>query len=63
MIQNKDIPCPHCGSPVIDGKCEDVGGHFCQYTRDEDLCVGIEIEAGVYSGCDQSGGDCPRCGC
>jgi len=23
---------------------------------------GIEIEPGVFSGCDQSGGDCPRCG-
>lgn len=25
-------------------------------------CPGIEIEPGVYSGCDQSGGDCPTCG-
>jgi DNA repair exonuclease SbcCD ATPase subunit len=25
-------------------------------------CLGIEIEPGVYSGCDQSGGDCPICG-
>lgn len=25
-------------------------------------CPGFEIEPGVYSGCDQSGGDCPVCG-
>ena len=25
-------------------------------------CPGIEIEPGVFSGCDQSGGDCPTCG-
>jgi len=24
-------------------------------------CPGIEIEPGVFSGCDQSGGDCPTC--
>lgn len=25
-------------------------------------CPGLEIEPGVWSGCDQSGGDCPTCG-
>ena len=25
-------------------------------------CPGIEIEPGMWSGCDQSGGDCPTCG-
>jgi hypothetical protein len=25
-------------------------------------CKGMEIEPGVFSGCDQSGGDCPTCG-
>ena len=25
-------------------------------------CPGFEIEPGVYSGCDQSAGDCPTCG-
>ena len=25
-------------------------------------CKGIEIEPGVFSGCDQSVGDCPECG-
>jgi hypothetical protein len=25
-------------------------------------CNGIEIEPGVFSGCDQSAGDCPTCG-
>ena len=25
-------------------------------------CPGFEIEPGVFSGCDQSGGDCPTCG-
>lgn len=28
----------------------------------EPLCLGIEIEPGVFSGCNQSAGDCPRCG-
>lgn len=26
------------------------------------LCPGFEIEAGVWSGCNQSAGDCPTCG-
>ena len=25
-------------------------------------CPGLEIEPGVFSGCNQSGGDCPTCG-
>lgn len=25
-------------------------------------CKGIEIDPGVFSGCDQSAGDCPTCG-
>lgn len=25
-------------------------------------CPGIEIEPGVFSGCRQTGGDCPTCG-
>jgi hypothetical protein len=25
-------------------------------------CRGIEIEDGVFSGCDATGGDCPSCG-
>jgi hypothetical protein len=25
-------------------------------------CKGIEIEPGMFSGCDQSAGDCPACG-
>lgn len=25
-------------------------------------CTGIEIEPGIFSGCDQSAGDCPVCG-
>lgn len=25
-------------------------------------CPGMEIEPGVFSGCNQSGGDCPTCG-
>lgn len=24
-------------------------------------CMGMEIEPGVFSGCDASGGDCPSC--
>lgn len=27
-----------------------------------DKCKGMEIEPGVYSGCDASAGDCPTCG-
>lgn len=26
--------CPICESPIIDGKCEDVGGKNCRYTVD-----------------------------
>jgi hypothetical protein len=29
---------------------------------DGKYCAGIEIEPGIFSGCDQTGGDCPRCG-
>ena len=29
---------------------------------DSDKCLGIEIEKGVFSGCNQSAGDCPTCG-
>jgi len=25
-------------------------------------CPGMEIEPGIFSGCNQSGGDCPTCG-
>ena len=25
-------------------------------------CPGLEIEDGIFSGCNQSGGDCPTCG-
>jgi len=28
----------------------------------EQVCQGIEIAPGVYSGCDASAGDCPECG-
>lgn len=28
----------------------------------ETKCDGFEIEPGVFSGCDQSAGDCPVCG-
>lgn len=27
-----------------------------------EACLGFEVEPGVYSGCDQSAGDCPSCG-
>jgi hypothetical protein len=26
--------CPFCGSLIVDGKCEDVGGNNCQYTEE-----------------------------
>ena len=32
------------------------------FSVDEALCKGIEVESGVFSGCDQSAGDCPMCG-
>lgn len=32
------------------------------FSVDEALCKGIEVEPGVFSGCDQSAGDCPMCG-
>lgn len=33
-----------------------------RYFTAEVDCPGIEIEYGVFSGCNQSSGDCPRCG-
>ncbi len=30
--------------------------------QSEITCKGIEIESGVFSGCTQTGGDCPECG-
>lgn len=32
------------------------------FSAQEVACSGFEIEPGVFSGCDQSGGDCPECG-
>lgn len=32
------------------------------FSVDEALCKRIEVESGVFSGCDQSTGDCPMCG-
>ena len=29
---------------------------------ESDKCPGIEIEPGVYSGCEPGAGDCPTCG-
>ena len=33
-----------------------------RYFMAEPICPGIEIEPRVFSGCNQSGGDCPACG-
>lgn len=33
-----------------------------RYFTAEADCPGIEVEPGVFSGCNQSAGDCPRCG-
>lgn len=38
-----------------------VPGLACPYHGGPE-CPGIEIEPGVFSGCDQSSGDCPVCG-
>lgn len=32
------------------------------FSAEATKCKGIEIEPGVFSGCDQSAGDCPVCG-
>ena len=36
------------------------GGRF--FSAEALPCKGIEIEPSVFSGCDQSAGDCPTCG-
>ena len=33
-----------------------------RYFTAEVDCPGIEVEPGVFSGCNQFAGDCPRCG-
>ena len=38
------------------------GGERFFIAEERPACKGIEIEEGVYSGCDGSGGDCPVCG-
>ena len=32
------------------------------FSADALSCKGMEIEPGVFSGCDQTAGDCPTCG-
>lgn len=32
------------------------------FSAEPAICSGIEIEPGVFSGCDASAGDCPECG-
>lgn len=32
------------------------------FSAEPALCKGMEIEPGVFSGCDASAGDCPECG-
>lgn len=34
LIECKELECPICGSPIVDGRCEDVGGNNCGYTND-----------------------------
>jgi hypothetical protein len=41
---------------------EDVQHIRAAFEAAADKCKGIEIEPGVYSGCDASAGDCPTCG-
>lgn len=46
----------------LDGKYHGyVPGLACE-AHGGPACPGIEIEPGVYSGCNRSGGDCPTCG-
>ena len=63
------IPAGFCdadafGKPTEEGRHRyphHVPGLAC-YEHGGPRCPGIEIEPGVFSGCDQSGGDCPVCG-
>ena len=32
------------------------------WVEESNRCCGVEIEPGVFSGCDASAGDCPACG-
>ena len=39
-----------------------IGRGYRFFSAESVPCKGIEIEPGVYSGCDASAGDCPVCG-
>lgn len=39
-----------------------IGGDQKKFTAEEVDCRGIELEPEIYSGCTQTGGDCPVCG-
>lgn len=68
MWQN-GLPAGFCNDPAF-GEPDEYGrlrydGYvpcLACYGHGGPRCPGIEIEPGVFSGCDQSAGDCPVCG-
>jgi len=46
----------------FDGMTVRSNGKGPRFFTAEEKCKGFEIEPGVFSGCDASGGDCPECG-
>jgi hypothetical protein len=63
------FPAGNCGKDAFGKRTKEglnrFNGHaprWVCYNHGGPQCPGIEIEEGVFSGCDQSGGDCPTCG-
>lgn len=52
-IKNGTLICNECGMTI---------NELIETITKKEFCKGIEIESGVFSGCDQSAGDCPICG-
>lgn len=46
----------------FDGMTVQPNGKGNLFFTAEEKCRGMEIEPGVFSDCDASGGDCPECG-
>lgn len=60
-----ELPCAVCEEYYCKDETNDVDAYVvCDYCIDELGCLGIEIEDGVFSGCDPTrGNDCPNCSC
>ena len=50
------------GKPSMNGRYEGYVPGLACFAHGGPKCPGIEVEPSVYSGCNQSGEDCPVCG-